>query len=205
MDQQAEAYSCRESMPSAASAQERFTATIRPLGRCADSTVESAREMGHAANMKHVILIPVMSLTLAGCAGLDMNNIMPRPPHLQNQPATATSTPPAPPPDAVTVEQLDTASEADKVAAAATTPSVAAGSLGSTVASLGDPTTPGFWLETPLVKSETKGRVQSKSTGRTVKVTLRPASGGSSRVSLSTLQLLDLDISGLHELIVYGS
>lgn len=190
-------------MPRDGSVQGRFVATIRHLGGRANSTVESACEMGHAADMKHVILIPVMSLTLAGCAGLDMNNIMPRPPHLQNQPAPAT--PPAPPPDAVTVEQLDTASEADKVAAAATTPSMAAGSLGKTVASLGDPTAPGFWLETPLVKTETQGRVQSKASGRTVKVTLRPSAGGSSRVSLSTLQLLDLDISGLHELIIYGS
>lgn len=161
--------------------------------------------MGHAGIMKHVILIPVLGMTLTGCAGFDMNNIMPRPPHLQTQPTHSGPTPPAPPPDAVTVEQLDTASQADKMAAAAAPPSLAAGSLGKTVASLGDPTTPGFWLETPLVKSEIKGRVQSKASGRTVKVTLRPASGGSSRVSLSTLQLLDLDISGLHELIVYGS
>ena len=155
--------------------------------------------------MKYVILMPAFVLTLAGCSGLDMNNIMPRPPHLQNQPTYGSDLPPAPPSDAITVDEFDTATEEDRMAAATTPPVAAAGSLGVTVASLGDPTAPGFWLETPLVSSETQGRVQSKSTGRTVKVTLRPISSGGSRVSLSTLQLLDLDISGLHELVVFGS
>ena len=80
-----------------------------------------------------------------------------------------------------------------------------AGALGTTVANLGDPTVPGFWVETPLVSSETEGRVQSKATGRTVKVTLKPTSTGGSRISISALQLLDLDLSGLHELVVFGS
>ncbi|SEW10079.1 hypothetical protein SAMN05444851_1400 [Aliiroseovarius sediminilitoris] len=155
--------------------------------------------------MKHVILMPAIFLTLAGCSGLDMNNIMPRPPHLQNQPTYNADLPPPPPEDAITVDELDTATDEDRMAAATTAPNAAAGSLGVTVASLGDPTAPGFWVETSLVSSETQGRVQSKTTGRTVKVTLRPASGGGSRVSLSTLQLLDLDISGLHELVVFGS
>ncbi|WP_371169136.1 D-galactarate dehydratase [Aliiroseovarius sp. 2305UL8-7] len=134
-----------------------------------------------------------------------MNNIIPRPAHLQSQPAPASNLPPVPPENAITVDELDTSTEADRVAAVAPAPGNVAGSLGVTVASLGDPTSPGFWLATPLVSSETKGRVQSKATGRTVKVTLRPISGGGSRVSLSTLQLLDLDISGLHELVVFGS
>ncbi|WP_298565871.1 D-galactarate dehydratase [uncultured Aliiroseovarius sp.] len=156
--------------------------------------------------MKHTILIPLFCVGLAGCSGLDMDNLLPRPPHLQNQPrATMTpNTPPAPPMNATTIDDFDTASDEDKMAAAATAP-VDTGSIGTTVASLGDPAAPGFWMETPLVSSDTQGRVKSKVTGRTVKVTLRPISSGGSRISLSALQLLDLDLSGLHELVVYGS
>ncbi len=136
---------------------------------------------------------------------MGLDNLMPRPPHLQSQPSYDRNLPPPPRDDAITVDELDTATDDDRMAAATTPPNTAAGSLGVTVASLGDPTAPGFWLETSLVSSESSGRVQSKATGRTVKVTLRPSSGGGSRVSLSTLQLLDLDISGLHELVVFGS
>jgi hypothetical protein len=103
------------------------------------------------------------------------------------------------------VDALDTASAEDRVAATTVAPVAEAGSLGQTVATLGDPTVPGFWLETSLVTSETQGRIKSNASGRTVKVTLRPATGGGSQVSLSTLQLLDLDITGLHELIVFGT
>lgn len=173
--------------------------------RFVNSSVESGIVLRHAAGMKQMLLIPVMSLSVAGCSGLDMNNILPGPPHLQNQSSASGNLPPAPADDAITVDELDTATEEDRIAAATTAPNVAAGSLGVTVASLGDPTAPGFWVETPLVSSETQGRVQSQASGRTVKVTLRPSSTGGSRVSLSTLQLLDLDISGLHELVVFGS
>lgn len=157
--------------------------------------------------MKQVILISASCLGIAGCTGIDMNNILPRPPHLvqpADTPSATPNTPPAPPMNATTVNEFDTATEADKMAAVAPAPAPA-GSLGTTVANLGDPTTPGFWVETPLVSSETEGRVQSKATGRTVKVTLRPTNSGGSRISLSALQLLDLDLSGLHELVVFGS
>ncbi|SMR71284.1 hypothetical protein SAMN04488030_0911 [Aliiroseovarius halocynthiae] len=135
---------------------------------------------------------------------MDMNNILPSPPHLQRAPAGPTVNPDVPPADATTVDEFDTASEGDKVAALASTPTPA-GALGTTVANLGDPTVPGFWVETPLVSSEVNGRVQSKTTGRTVKVTLKPTTTGGSRISISALQLLDLDLSGLHELVVFGS
>ncbi|MCI2393004.1 D-galactarate dehydratase [Aliiroseovarius sediminis] len=155
--------------------------------------------------MKQFIVIPTICVALAGCSDMGLDNLMPRPPHLQSQPSYDRNLPPPPRDDAITVDELDTATDDDRMAAATTPPNTAAGSLGVTVASLGDPTAPGFWLETSLVSSESSGRVQSKATGRTVKVTLRPSSGGGSRVSLSTLQLLDLDISGLHELVVFGS
>jgi len=162
--------------------------------------------MRHGVTMKQLSLLPVMLLGLAGCAETEFDNLFPPPPHLESQNAyPSPAEPPPPPENAVTVAQFDTASAEDKTAAIAPSAPSVAGSLGTTVASIGDPTAPGFWVETPLVSTETQGRVQSKSTGRTVKVTLKPVSGGSSRISLSALQLLDLDLSGLHELVVFGS
>ncbi|UWQ06899.1 D-galactarate dehydratase [Aliiroseovarius crassostreae] len=108
---------------------------------------------------------------------------------------------PPPPQGAVTVEQFDTASNEARQEAVAATP-VSNARLGSTIATLGDVAQPGFWLETPLVKSVQEGRVTSKQTGRTVKVELRPIpgpAGGGSRLSLSALRLLDLPLAGLHE------
>ncbi|UWP87978.1 D-galactarate dehydratase [Aliiroseovarius crassostreae] len=108
---------------------------------------------------------------------------------------------PPPPQGAVTVEQFDTASNEARQEAVAAAP-VSNARLGSTIATLGDVAQPGFWLETPLVKSVQEGRVTSKQTGRTVKVELRPIpgpAGGGSRLSLSALRLLDLPLAGLHE------
>ncbi|MCK0169996.1 D-galactarate dehydratase [Aliiroseovarius sp. S1123] len=154
--------------------------------------------------MKQVLLISAACLAVTGCAGVDVNTLWPTPPHLRPAAAGPVVNPDAPPADATTADEFDTASEGDKMAALSSTPTPA-GALGTTVANLGDPTVPGFWLETPLVTTETEGRVQSKATGRTVKVTLKPTSTGGSRISISALQLLDLDLSGLHELVVFGS
>lgn len=154
--------------------------------------------------MKQIILLSAVCLAVTGCAGVDMNNILPSPPHLRQEPAGPIVPQAVPPSDATTADEFDTSTEDDRMAALAPAP-VPAGALGTTVANLGDPTVPGFWVETPLVTSETEGRVQSKSTGRTVKVTLKPTTTGGSRISISALQLLDLDLSGLHELVVFGS
>lgn len=155
--------------------------------------------------MKKLILIPALSVLLAGCAGIDMPQIMPMP---SAPDAGTTSAPVAPPPPvgAVTVEQFDTTSAEDREDAVVSAP-LSQGALGQTIATLGDPAAPGFWLETPLVTSEQEGRVTAANTGRTVKVTLRPISGptgAGSRISLSALRLLDLPLAGLHELEVYG-
>ncbi|MBT2130891.1 hypothetical protein [Aliiroseovarius lamellibrachiae] len=156
--------------------------------------------------MKQLILIPALSVLLAGCAGFDIPQILPMP--SAPDAGTTTSAPVAPPPPvgAVTVEQFDTTSAEDREDAVVSTP-LSQGALGQTIATLGDPAAPGFWLETPLVSSETEGRVTAANTGRTVKVTLRPISGpngAGSRISLSALRLLDLPLAGLHELEVYG-
>ncbi|MCU4653676.1 D-galactarate dehydratase [Roseibacterium sp. SDUM158016] len=71
--------------------------------------------------------------------------------------------------------------------------------LGFAVASLGDASVPGLWLETPLVSAEGPGRVIGPD-GRTIVVTLRPSGGGpgtGSRLSLQAMQALGLDLASL--------
>jgi hypothetical protein len=80
----------------------------------------------------------------------------------------------------------------------------ASGLLGTTVASLGDPASPGLWLETSLVSTETPGRVTITG-GRSADVTLRPsggAAGAGSRISLAAMQALGLNLTSLPTLSV---
>ena len=75
--------------------------------------------------------------------------------------------------------------------------------LGTTIASLGDATEPGFWLKTPLVKAQSPGVLRSVATGKTAQVTLIPIDGpdtAGSRVSLSAMRLLELPLTELAEL-----
>ena len=107
---------------------------------------------------------------------------------------------PPPPKSARTVEQFDTTTEAQRVAAA-----TGAGGkfLGTTVASLGDPSRAGFWIETPLVTTRGTGRLVYPATGRSAEVELIPAAGGGSRVSLAALRLLEAPLTELPVLEVY--
>jgi len=113
----------------------------------------------------------------------------------------------APPANARTVEDFDTTSGAQRIAAADTAGAMTAQTLlGRTVAALGNPAQAGFWLETPLVTAATPGRAISVETGETVLVDLIPISGpegAGSRISLAALRLLGLSLTGLHELKVY--
>ncbi|SMO42819.1 hypothetical protein SAMN06265173_102173 [Thalassovita litoralis] len=80
------------------------------------------------------------------------------------------------------------------------------GLLGVTVASLGDPSRGGIWIETPLVSTPAKGRVTYVKSGRTVKVDLIPISGpvtAGSRLSLAAMRFLDAPLTGLPEVQVY--
>lgn len=82
------------------------------------------------------------------------------------------------------------------------------GRLGITVASLGDPTAEGFWMKTPLVTSETAGRVVFTTSGRSVQVRLIPSggpAGGGSQISLAAMRLLEAPLTGLPELVVYSN
>ena len=110
---------------------------------------------------------------------------------------------PKPPVAAKTQEALDTTTAAQrKEAAAPAAPAAVAKSLGTTVASLGSPTEPGFWLKTPLVKSETTGRVTNKANGKSSAVTLIPIDGpatGGSRLSLPAMRLIGASVTDLTE------
>ncbi|WP_170381699.1 hypothetical protein [Ruegeria atlantica] len=78
----------------------------------------------------------------------------------------------------------------------------------TTIAALGDPTTPGRWLETPLVDTEFTGRVVVPRTGAQAYITLVPAPGpesGGSRLSLDAMRELLLPFDELVELQVYSN
>lgn len=112
----------------------------------------------------------------------------------------------APPPaaGARTAEQLDTTTPEQRAAAAA--PAAGGRSLGTTVASLGDPTQPGLWIKTPLVETETPGRVVNPATGQSSTVTLLPLEGeatAGSQMSLPALRLIGASLTDLTEVEVF--
>jgi len=113
-----------------------------------------------------------------------------------------TSAPP-PPKAAKTQEALDTTTAAQRAQAAApATPAAQSKLLGTTIASLGSPSEPGFWLKTPLVKVETAGRITNKANGKSSAVTLIPIEGpvtGGSRMSLPAMRLIEASLTDLTE------
>lgn len=113
-----------------------------------------------------------------------------------------TSAPP-PPKAAKTQEALDTTTAVQRAQAAAPATSKAQSKLlGTTIASLGSPTEPGFWLKTPLVSTETAGRATNTANGKSSAVTLIPIDGpatGGSRMSLAAMRLIDASLTDLTE------
>jgi len=105
-----------------------------------------------------------------------------------------------------TAEALDRTSEAERAAAAAAARSAEGRRLGETLAGLGAPTEPGFWLVTGLVDRARPGRVVAPS-GATLAVELRPsggAAGGGSQISLPAIRTLGLSLTGLTTLQVFA-
>ena len=152
--------------------------------------------------------IVVLFCALSACAQLDPGASLGDDQVATTKPLARPNTALPPPSNAVTAEQFDTTTAAERAAAIAPTPAVASErELGRTVASLGNPTDPGFWLETPLVSTETQGRVVYPATGKSVAVTLIPIEGpatAASRISLPALRLLGAPLTGLPELIVFA-
>lgn len=102
-----------------------------------------------------------------------------------------------------TADALDKTTKAEKEAATAA-PAASSATLGTTVASLGDPTEQGFWLRTPLVDAVTDGSVETEG-GAVVQVKLIPIDGpasAGSRISLAAMRALDLGLTDLATLIV---
>lgn len=115
--------------------------------------------------------------------------------------------PPPPPPEARTVEEFDTTSDEDRRAALSAPTSAAEVRLGTTIASLGPPTDPGIWIETPLVTRLVMGRVDYPDRGTTVTMELRPSGGvpgSGSQISLAAMRLLEIPLTALAEVVVYG-
>ncbi len=153
------------------------------------------------------VVLPVVAL-LSGCAaltgdapgagdGLADDQVRP-----QSRPAGV-----APSASARTEEEFDTTTAEERMAAQVMPAAGGERSLGRTVASLGSPSEPGFWLRTPLVREEGPGRVVYPETGRSVKVTLIPIDGpptGGSRMSLSALRLIGAPLAGLPEVEVFA-
>ncbi|MGY6411823.1 MAG: hypothetical protein ACXIUV_12480 [Alkalilacustris sp.] len=141
-----------------------------------------------------MILILVALWGLAGCAALTAARA-PAAPASEGAPGGA---------EAAGEEAQAPAGE-DAVAEIAPTarPVAAGGVLGSTVASLGDPTEGGAWLATGLVTQAGPGRVTDTATGAQARVELRPsgaAPGAGSRLSLAGFQALGLSPAALPRL-----
>jgi hypothetical protein len=116
------------------------------------------------------------------------------------QPVTASGLPPL---DGTPLA-AETAAAGAEVSVAAVAAPAAAGALGSVVASLGDPTKKGLWVETGLVSAPQKGRVTTAS-GQSIEVDLLPGPAGTSaRMSVAAYRALGLKITELPTLTVSG-
>lgn len=169
-----------------------------------------------------VLFVPLLAVSLAGCANspffkggsqsrADAPMVQDADGQLrpQSRPGALEAPAPIPAVSAQTPEQFDTTTREERVAAAAV-PVDEGGEklLGETVASLGDPTKPGFWLETPLVSKPTTGRVHFAGSGKSAQVDLLPIDGPStagSRISLAAMRLVDAPLTDLPTLQVYAS
>ncbi|WP_246162325.1 hypothetical protein [Roseovarius faecimaris] len=123
------------------------------------------------------------------------------------RPETLNTSMSAPPVAARTVEEFDTTTaqqRSEAVAEAATEGGEV--DLGRTIASLGSPTEPGFWLKTPLVSAPSKGRVVYPVSGKSVAVDLIPIDGpktAGSRMSLPAMRLIEAPLTELPEVQVF--
>lgn len=148
------------------------------------------------------ILLAATLLPLAGCAALGLK---PAPKVAPKAAEPAPAAAPIPKPTATSAEAFDTTTAAQR-AAAAQKPAGGEKRLGTTIASLGDPTDPGFWIKTGLVSAQAEGRIEVPRTGKSAKVTLIPSgkpAGAGSEVSLPALRLLGVPLTELPELTVF--
>ena len=146
--------------------------------------------------MKQLALILPAVFALSACTDVTLFGTPP----WQRQPDQAATTDEQALPGPAEVEVAELPDAADRPQPGAS------GLLGSTVASLGDPSREGFWIETPLVAAPGQGRVRYPANGREVRVDLIPIAGpvtAGSRLSLGAMRLLDAPLTGLPEVEVY--
>jgi len=164
--------------------------------------------MKNMTPLKPILSLCGLALFLAGCAELGLTpqaTPTARAPAPVAAPAPTASTRPPLTGAPRTVADFDRVSEDERQAAVAPPPAVA-GSIGTTVASLGDPARPGFWMETPLVSEPGRGSVLYRANGRRLNVDLIPIPGpasGGSRLSLSAMRMLDAPLTGLPQVDVF--
>jgi hypothetical protein len=118
--------------------------------------------------------------------------------------AAAATAAPTPRPEPTT--QVAAARPAPKPAPAPTTTVGSGKKLGETVATLGLLDRSGAWLQTPLVKSETKGRITNKKNGKSMDLTLIPKDGpptAGSSISLVAIAGVGAGMTDLIELQVF--
>ncbi len=152
----------------------------------------------------HVLLsVPIL---LAGCGAIQQMATPAQAPAGVESEAAAVRPVARPRADAPqSAESFDTTTAAERAAAAAPAPQGAL-RLGTTVASLGDPTEAGFWLKTPLVDAPAPGRVVATGTGQSARVELRPLAaepGSGSQISLAAMRLIGAPLTGLPEIEVF--
>lgn len=161
--------------------------------------------------MRNTVVIFGLGLVLGGCAQVE-RVFAPRadvPPaeSVVTEPVsapTASTRPPANAPQ--TAAAFDTTTPQERAEAVAVAARPGARDLGVTIASLGAPTEPGFWLKTPLVSAAAKGRVDYPANGKSVAVDLIPLDGpegAGSRMSLAAFRLLQAPLTGLPEVRVH--
>ena len=152
------------------------------------------------------IMVPLLLLSLAGCAGSPFAGLRGKPPV-----DTVATRPPARPEvvvavpvaGATTAAAFDTTTAADKAAALAPPPAPAGErSLGKTAVALGNPAEPGFWLRSALVRVAAKGRVEVAG-GASIAVDLIPGTGAA-QLSLPAFRALKLPLTALPEVTIYA-
>jgi predicted small lipoprotein YifL len=143
------------------------------------------------------LLALALVLSLAGCGGGF------RPLGFLQRDRAGSAVPP--PPSVVEDEAEETAEDGATPEAPVTEVApTATGTLGTTIATLGDPARPGLWLETPLVTVEAPGQIETEG-GDSLDVTLIPSGGlpgSGSRISLAAMQALGLGLTDLVTLTV---
>lgn len=152
--------------------------------------------------MKQIALIVLSAFLLSACGQVPLFDNLSDLPWLKPAPASSAETAEALPES----DDIEVAALPEPDPDAPRPEPTASGFLGTTVASLGDATKEGFWLETPLVDAPGTGKVRYPATGREVKVDLIPREGAvsaGSSLSLGAMRLLDAPITGLPEIEVY--